>query len=93
MKFAIGPAATIAARRRPTCRRSSAPLRRRHHRAIALVRHARGILIAEELHVAAERNGRQFPARAVAVVEAEQFGAEADRKHQNPDAAKRATRK
>jgi hypothetical protein len=35
--------------------------------------------IAEELHIAAERNGRDLPARAVTVVEAEKFRPEAER--------------
>ena len=51
------------------------------------IRHARGILVAEEFHVAAERNGGDLPARAVAVVKADEFGPEADGKHQNPHAA------
>ena len=40
-------------------------------------------LVAEELDVAAERNGRHLPAGAVAVVEAEQFRAEAERERQD----------
>src|SRR5215212_6692820 len=48
-----------------------------------LICDAGGVLIAEELHVAAERNGRNLPARAVAIVEADQFGAKPYRKDQN----------
>ena len=55
--------------------------------AAALVRHARGVVVAEEFHIAAERDGRDFPARAVAVVEAGNLGTEADREDQHPDAA------
>ncbi len=51
------------------------------------VRSACRILIAKEFDVAAERNGRDFPARAVAIVKSDQFGAETDGKHQNPHAA------
>ena len=52
-----------------------------------MVRRAGGVLVAEEFHIAAKRNGRELPARAVAVVEADKFGAETDREHQDPDAA------
>ena len=37
--------------------------------------------VAVELHVAAERQGAQFPARPVPIVEAEQLRPEADREH------------
>src|SRR5580704_5341920 len=50
------------------------------------VRHARGILIAEEFYIAAERDGGDFPARAVAVVKADDFGAKTNGKHQDPHA-------
>ena len=52
-----------------------------------LVGHARGVVVAEELHVAAERDGGELPAGAVAVVEADEFRAETDRKSQHPHAA------
>ena len=48
---------------------------------------ARDIFVAEELHVTAERDGGDFPARAVAVVETDDFRAETDGKHQNAHAA------
>src|SRR6185312_4848530 len=43
--------------------------------------------VADEFHVAAQRNGAEFPARAVPVVETDEFGAETDRERLNPDAA------
>jgi hypothetical protein len=52
-----------------------------------LVGHARRILVAEEFHIAAERDRGNFPARAVTVVKADDFGAKTDRKGQNSDAA------
>ena len=52
-----------------------------------MVGHARRVLVAEELHIAAERDGRDLPARATAVVEAGDFGTEAERESQHPDAA------
>ena len=51
------------------------------------VRGAAGILVAEEFDVAAERNGGDFPARAVAIVKPDDFRAETDGKHQNSHAA------
>ena len=51
------------------------------------VRHAGGIFVAEEFHVAAERDGGDFPPRAVAVVKTDDFGPKANGKHQNPHAA------
>ena len=51
------------------------------------VRHARRILVAEEFHIAAERDGGDFPARVVAVVKANDLRPKADGKHQNPHAA------
>ena len=87
-KLAIGPAATTAAREPTgwTMKLSflSASLMAA---AAVMVRDARGILVAEEFHVAAKRNGGDLPARAVAVVEAGELGAKADRKYQHPDAA------
>ena len=64
-----------------------APLRLAHVADRFLIRHARGVLVAEELDVAAERDGRDLPARAVAIVEAEQFRAEADREGEHAHAA------
>ena len=52
-----------------------------------LVGHARGILVAEEFHIAAKRDRGDFPARAVTVVKADDFGAKTDRKRQDFDAA------
>ncbi len=56
-----------------------------HARERRLIGHACGIVVAEKFYVTAERNGREFPARAMAVVEAEQLRAEADRKYHYPD--------
>ncbi len=50
-------------------------------------RNACGILVAEEFHIAAERNGRDLPAGAVPIVKAAEFGTKTDGKHQNPHAA------
>jgi hypothetical protein len=41
-------------------------------------------LVTEELDVTTERNGGNFPARAVAVVEANQFRTKAKREGQHP---------
>ena len=49
--------------------------------------------VADELDVAAERDRRQLPARAVAIVEADEFRAEADREGRHPDAAPAADEK
>ena len=54
---------------------------------LAGVRRARRVHVADELDVAAERDGAELPARAVAVVEAEEFRAEADRERLDADAA------
>ena len=88
MKFAIGPAATTAARG-PTglWTKLSCLLGLAHGGGGLMVGHARRIVVAEEFHIAAERNRGDFPARAVAVVEADDFGPETDRKHQHLDAA------
>ena len=51
-----------------------------------VVRNARRILVAEELDVAAERNGANLPARPVFVGIAEQFRTEADGKGEDADA-------
>src|SRR5215469_7292787 len=48
---------------------------------------AAGILVAEELHIAAELNRGDLPARAVAIVEPGEFGTKADRKGQDPNTA------
>ena len=48
-----------------------------------MVGHARRVLVAEELHIAAERDRGDLPARAVAVVEADEFRTEADRERQH----------
>ena len=58
-----------------------------HRRGGLVVGHARGVVVAEEFHVAAERHRGDFPARAVAVVEADDLGAEADGKGEHADAA------
>lgn len=51
----------------------------------AVVGNARSILIAEELDVAAERNGTDLPARPAFVGIAEQFGAETDGEGEDAD--------
>src|SRR6185437_12860025 len=51
------------------------------HRLELARRHRRGIGIAEHFHIAAERHQAEFPARAGAVVPAENLRAEADREH------------
>src|SRR5512135_2137152 len=48
---------------------------------------ARDIVVVDELHVAAKRDPRDPPAGAVAVIEADDLGAEADREHFDGDAA------
>src|SRR5690606_6028732 len=58
-----------------------------HCRDRRVVRIRRGVGIAEELHEAAERNGADLPARAVAIVPAEQLAAEADGEYLDPHAA------
>ena len=52
-----------------------------------VVRYARGIFVAEEFHIATERNRGDFPASSVAVVEADDFGAKTDRESQYLDTA------
>src|SRR4029453_3083445 len=52
-----------------------------------LIGYASGVLVSEELDVAAERDRGDLPARAMTVVEAEKLRPEADREHQHPDAA------
>src|ERR1700758_3860923 len=62
-------------------------LARRHVGGGKMIWHACSIVIAEELHIAAQWHGGDLPSCAVTVVEAEQFRAKADRKSQNLDAA------
>ena len=88
MKLAIGPAATMAARRAHRLMEEAvALLRLGHARDRGLVRHARGVVIAKKFHIAAERNGRKLPAGAMAVVEADDLRTETHRKSQHPHAA------
>src|SRR5690242_8851738 len=54
-------------------------LLRRHGAELVTARHRCGIRIAEHLDVAAERNAAELPARAGAVVPAEELRPEADR--------------
>ena len=56
-------------------------------RAAAMIGHAGRIFIAEEFHVAAQRNRRDLPAGAVAVVETARFRARIRWKTQHSDAA------
>ena len=86
-KLASGPATTMAARG-PTgwCTKLSLALVGAHGRNGGLIRHARGVLVAEEFHVSAEWNCRELPAGAMPIIEPEQFRAESDRKDQYPHA-------
>jgi len=59
----------------------------RHRRRGSLIRHACRIVVAEELHIAAERNCRNFPARSVPIIEAGDFGAKSDREYEHLDPA------
>ena len=52
-----------------------------------MVGHARRIVVAEEFYVAAERNRGDFPAGAVTVIEADDFGTETNGECQHPDTA------
>ena len=52
-----------------------------------LIGNARSVLIAKEFHVSAEWNSGQLPSGAVAIIEADEFGAKSDRKGQYPDTA------
>jgi hypothetical protein len=54
-----------------------------HGRQARTIRHAGGVLVAEEFHIAAQRNGGNLPPRTVTVVEAYEFRAKTDGKHQN----------
>ena len=88
MKLAIGPAATTAARAGDRLVDEAVLLfGLGHGRGGLMIGHARGVVVAEELHIAAERHRGDFPARAVAVVEADDLGAEADGKGEHADAA------
>ena len=51
-----------------------------------MIGNAGGVVVAEKLDVAAKRNGRHLPARAVPVVEAKQLRAEANGKRHDTDA-------
>src|SRR5205814_10011563 len=51
------------------------------------VGHAGRVLVADEFHIAAERNGRELPAGAVAIGEAQKLAPEPDRKNLHPNAA------
>ena len=57
------------------------------HVRLRLTRDAGDIVIAKELYETAKRNGGDFPAGSIAIIEANDFGTEADRKHQNLHAA------
>src|SRR5580704_11938918 len=59
----------------------------RHARYRCQIGGARRVFIPEELYVSAQWNGGDFPPRAVAVIETEQFRAEANGKDQDFDAA------
>jgi hypothetical protein len=52
-----------------------------------LIGDARRVLVAEKLHIAAQRNGRDLPAGAVTVGEAGEFRSETHRKSEHPHAA------
>ena len=62
-------------------------LGRPHFFKLVAVRRARGVFIAVELHIAAERNGGDAPAGAMLVEAVPQLGAESHREGQNPHAA------
>src|SRR5215831_13827971 len=51
------------------------------------IRDAGRILVAKKFHITAEWNCREFPARAVAVVEAKKLRAEPNGENQYPDPA------
>ncbi len=94
MKFATGPATTMAARFDTGWKKKlRAPIVRTHRLEARRIGNAAGVLVAEEFHVAAQRNGGDFPPRAVAIVKADEFGAETDGKHQNPHAAQARNQK
>ena len=87
-KFAIGPATTMAARlgtgwKKKLCLRSSSAHGSPGAEYPGRFRRSR----RRRIYVAAERNGGDFPARAVTIVKADDFRAKTDGKHQNSDAA------
>jgi hypothetical protein len=86
MKFATGPATTIAAPNRLE-EEAVAPFRLAHLRQRLLVGGARDIVVAEEFNIAAKRYRGDLPARAAAVVEADEFRSEPDRECQHAHAA------
>src|SRR2546430_16861381 len=51
------------------------------------VGHARGVFVADKLHIPAQRNGRELPAGTVPIGEAEELAPEPDGKHLHPNAA------
>ena len=83
-KFANGPATTMAARLRTgwnmkLCVRSFGV----HIGQTSPIGRARGVLVAKKFHIAAKGNRSDFPARAVAIVESEEFGPKTDRESQD----------
>src|SRR6185312_7276175 len=56
------------------------------HVAYLLAGHRSGVGIAEHFDIAAERHRAHLPARAGAIIPAEELGAEADREGLDPDA-------
>ena len=86
-KFASGPATTTAARAgHALMHEADLAFGFGHGGGRGVIGHARGILVAEKFHIAAERNSADLPARIVAVVESEQLGPEADGKGHDFDA-------
>jgi len=79
----MGPAATMAERRPTGWWKKLAALGLVHVRDRGLVRHAGGVVIPKKLHIAAQRNRRQLPAGSIAVVAADDLGAETHRKSQH----------
>ena len=63
------------------------PLRQRRRRQRLRIGNARGVVVALEAHIAAERNRGELPARAAAVGEAGKLAAEADREGGDADSA------
>ena len=75
MKFATGPGDDDrGALGHGLGRETDRPLLRAHPRDGFRIGHAGAVGVAVELHVAAERNGAELPAGAVAVVEADSSG-------------------
>jgi len=52
-----------------------------------MIGHARRIVVAEEFHIATERNRGDFPARSVTVIKADDFGTKTNRESEYPDTA------